>query len=82
LSIAGEHTVEEASMADQNTALADLKKCMTDAKGDAGKMAACQTAFDNQAGTTVTGGKVFSITDGSGVFVTDGGKVFGGGKAG
>ena len=64
-------------MADDQKILADLKKCMKDAKGDPGRMDACQTAFQ-QAGGTVTpdGGKVFATPNGSAAFVTNGGKVF------
>jgi hypothetical protein len=70
--------VEEASMA--NDPLADLKKCIKDAHGDVAKIAACEATASAAPGTTTDGGKVFSIPDGSAVFVTNGGKVFGGKK--
>jgi hypothetical protein len=64
-------------VADDQKILAELKKCMKDAKGDPGRMASCQTTFV-QAGGTVTpdGGKVFATPNGSAAFVTNGGKVF------
>jgi hypothetical protein len=69
--------VEGVDMAnDPKKSLTDLKQCLKDAGGDAGKMATCQAAFSASPGTTTDGGKVFSIPDGSGVYVTDGGKVF------
>ncbi len=64
-------------MADDPKILADLKKCMRDAKGNADKMATCQTTFVSAGGTvTPDGGKVFSAPNGSAAFVTNGGKVF------
>lgn len=65
---------------DQKNALDDLKKCMKAAKGDKAKRDACEATFDATQGATTEGGKVFSISDGSAVFVSNGGKVFGGGK--
>ena len=68
-------------MADQKT-VADLRKCMRAAKGDAGKMEICEQAFVNAGGTITPGvtldqGKVFSVPDGSDeAFVTNKGKVF------
>ncbi len=63
-------------MADQKD-LNDLKKCMREANGDPAKMAACEKAFTDAGGTaTPDQGKVFSIPDGSGAFVTNKGKVF------
>ena len=64
-------------MADDPKILADLKKCMKEANGNAAKMAACQTTFVAAGGTvTPDGGKVFSAPNGSATFVTNGGKVF------
>jgi hypothetical protein len=65
---------------DPKKSLDDLKKCIRDANGDLAKVAACQAAASAAPGTTTDGGKVFSIPDGSGVFVTNGGKVFSGKK--
>ncbi len=63
-------------MADQKT-LADLRKCMRDAKGDPDLMAACERTFTDAGGVvTPDQGKVFSIPDGSEAFVTRKGKVF------
>jgi hypothetical protein len=67
-------------MADQKT-LADLRKCMRAAKGDAGKMMDCENAFKDAGGTvtqdvTLGQGKVFSIPDKTAAFVTNDGKVF------
>jgi hypothetical protein len=66
--------------ADEKT-LADLRKCMRDANGDAGKMALCEQAFVAAGGVVTPGvtpdqGKVFSIPDGNQAFVTNQGKVF------
>ena len=67
-------------MAPQNAALRNLKVCMKGAKTQADRDA-CQATFENApGGGTTTGGKVFGTADGNGVFVTDGGKVFTGGK--
>lgn len=64
-------------MADDQKMLADLKKCMRDAHGDPVAMAACQTTFEHEGGTSEgDGGKVFTSPNGGKVFVTDGGKVF------
>ena len=66
-------------MADEKKALGDLKQCINKANGDPAKVAACEATFKTTPGTTVDGGKVFSITDGSAIFATpDGGKVFSG----
>jgi hypothetical protein len=67
-------------MADQKT-LADLRKCMRAASGDAGKMTACENAFKDAGGivtpdVTLGQGKVFTIADKSTAFVTNDGKVF------
>ena len=63
-------------MADQKT-LADLRKCMKAAAGDAVKMAACEKTFTDAGGSvTPDQGKVFSIPDKSTAFVTKQGKVF------
>ena len=65
---------------DEKKIFEDLKKCMKK-KGDQGKVTACAAAFKAAGGTAGEGGKVFSISDGSAVFVTtNGGKVFEGGK--
>ena len=66
-------------MANDQKILGDLKQCLKDCHGDAACMAACQAAFEGSSGTTEQG-KVFVTPDGSTAFVTDGGKVFNGGK--
>ena len=64
-------------MANDQKMLADLRKCMRDANGDAGAMTVCENTFKAAGGKTKQdGGKVFSTPDGSAAFVTNGGKVF------
>ena len=60
-----------------NQAIKKLKQCMKAATTQAARDA-CQLQFDQEPGATTTGGKVFSTPDGNAVFVTNGGKVFGG----
>ena len=55
----------------------ELKQCMKAATTQA-QRDACQARSSRAQGATTTGGKVFGTADGNGVFVTDGGKVFGG----
>ena len=64
-------------MAPENQAIKKLKQCMKTATTQ-GDRDACQAAFEQSQGATTTGGKVFSTPDGNAVFVTNGGKVFGG----
>ena len=69
--------MEDPSTANDQKVLADLKKCMKDANRDPNGMAACQTTFEHEGGTSeADGGKVFTSLNGGKVFVTDGGKVF------
>ena len=66
-------------MAPQNAALKKLQVCMKGANTQA-ERDACQATFEKSQGATTDGGKVFGTADGNGVFVTDSGKVFTGGK--
>jgi len=69
-------------MAADHKTLADLRKCMRDANGDAQKMQHCEDTFVAAGGQVASGvtldqGKVFSLPDGSDeAFVTNQGKVF------
>jgi hypothetical protein len=58
----------------------ELAQCIADADGNNGKINKCQKDFKDGGGTEgpQEGGKVFSDTNGGKVFVTNGGKVFGG----
>ena len=58
----------------------ELDQCIVAANGNTGKIRQCERDFVDQGGTEgqTEGGKVFSDTDGGKVFVTEGGKVFGG----
>jgi len=57
-------------------AMTDLIACLDEANGNPHKVVNCQTKFEHAGGKT-DGGKVFIAPDGSAVYVTDGGKVFG-----
>jgi hypothetical protein len=65
---------------DRSVTVEELAKCIADANGNNGKIKQCQRKFTDEGGTEgpQDGGKVFSDTNGGKVFVTDGGKVFGG----
>jgi hypothetical protein len=52
----------------------EIRKC----HGDAACQKAAEDAFAAKADTTVEGGKVFTDDQGDTIFVTNGGKVFGG----
>ena len=67
-------------MAGPTPAQKALKQCLRDAGNDAVKKAACQKTFADSEGATTEGGKVFVTPDGEATFVTNGGKVFHGGK--
>lgn len=66
-------------MPDEHQALARLKQCIRNCGGDQACIDACQAEFEQAGGKVAPdGGKVFTAPDGSEIFVTDGGKVFGG----
>ena len=71
--------MEDASVANHDPALKTLKACLKTATTSAAK-AACRQAYADSEGATTEGGKVFVTPDGEAQFVTDGGKVFHGGK--
>ena len=58
----------------------DLARCIEAANGNTGKIKACEREFTGGGGTEgpKEDGKIFSDTNGGKVFVTEGGKVFGG----
>jgi hypothetical protein len=67
-------------MEDRQVTVEELAKCIADANGNQGKIKKCQKDFTDGGGTEgpEDGGKIFSDTNGGKVFVTNGGKVFGG----